>query len=200
MLEFELISLLKSNKNGDYLENHLNKAFLIGKKVFLRAFQDEDLPMITRVENHPDPRATLFYSKPTTIKQIEERILGFVNDPNSICFTICEKESGQEIGQTLLLRIDWVSRSSIFYIGIADKENWSKGFGSETTKLMIDYAFSTLNLNRIQLHVSVENLPAVKVYEKCGFKKEGTLREAMYHENHFIDFYVMGILRRDKND
>jgi RimJ/RimL family protein N-acetyltransferase len=86
---------------------------------------------------------------------------------------------------------------AIFYIGIADKTNWSKGYGSEATELMVHYAFSTLNLNRIQLHVAKENKPAVKVYQKAGFKIEGTLREAMYHKGQYCDFYVMGILRSD---
>jgi len=84
-----------------------------------------------------------------------------------------------------------------FYIAIAEKENWNKGFGKETTQLMVDYAFDTLNFNRIQLHVSKENTRAIDVYEKIGFVNEGTLREAMYFDNRYIDFYVMGILKKD---
>jgi diamine N-acetyltransferase len=62
---------------------------------------------------------------------------------------------------------------------------------------MVDYAFKTLNLNRIQLHVYVGNARAVEVYKNVGFKVEGTLREAMYHNGAFCDFYVMGLLRSD---
>ena len=62
---------------------------------------------------------------------------------------------------------------------------------------MVDYAFATLNLNRIQLHVSTENERAIDVYEKIGFKIEGKLREVMFFENHYVDFYVMGILKSD---
>ena len=86
---------------------------------------------------------------------------------------------------------------AVFYIAIAEKENWSKGFGKEATRLMVDYAFKTLNFNRIQLHVSVENERAVNAYKNAGFVIEGTLRQAMYHKSKYVDFYVMGILKED---
>ena len=172
-------------------------AFLIGKKIYLRAIKQGDEEMIARIENHPDPRSSLFYAIPTSEQQIKEKIDGFIVDPNVVIFAICQKETDEPIGMTALFRIDWVGRMAIYYIGIADKINWSKGYGSETTELMIDYAFHTLNLNRIQLHVYVGNDPAVKVYQNAGFKVEGTLREAMYHNGAYCDFYVMGLLRKD---
>lgn len=174
------------------------KEFISGEKIYLRAFQDSDLDKICRLENHPDPRNTLFYSKPITLEEQNTKVQSFINDPNTIILIICDKKSSEAIGETAFFRIDWVSRAAIFYIGIADKKNWSKGYGSETTRLMIKYAFDTLNLNRIQLHVAIENLPAVKVYEKCGYQIEGRLREAMFHNGKYSDFYVMGILKRDR--
>jgi RimJ/RimL family protein N-acetyltransferase len=179
------------------METKNSDAFIIGKKIFLRAIKPGDEKMITRMENHPDPRSTLFYALPTTLEQQTERIRNLLNDPNSILLTICRSEDENPIGETALFRIDWIGRMAIFYVGIADKINWSKGYGSETTSLMVDYAFKTLNLNRIQLHVAVENDTAVKVYKKTGFKIEGTLREAMYHAGKYCDFYVMGILKTD---
>lgn len=153
--------------------------------------------MVARIENHPDTRQTLFYAFPTTFQQQKDKILSNINDPNTIVFAICRKADGKPIGQTALFRIDWVGRMATFYIGIADKENWSKGYGSEATMKMVEYAFETLNLNRVHLHVAVENEGAVKVYQRVGFQIEGTLREAMYHDGHYSDFYVMGLLRRD---
>jgi len=179
------------------MKNNKPDTFLAGEKIYLRAFKPGDEEMITRIENHPDPRSTLFYALPTTVQQQTEKINKLMNDPNVIMLIICRNDDDEPVGQTSLLRIDWVGRMCIFYIGIADKENWSKGYGSEATKLVINYAFNTLNLNRIQLHVAVENEAAVKVYKKSGFRIEGTLREAMYHEGRFCDFYVMGLLRSE---
>lgn len=171
--------------------------FLQGKKIYLRAYVPGDENMIARIENHPDPRETLFYAIPTTLEQQREKINKLVADHTSIHFTICRNEDDEPVGQTAFVRIDWVGRMAIYYIGIADKINWNKGYGKETTALMLDYAFKTLNLNRIQLHVAAENEAAVKIYQKSGYTIEGTLREAMYHNGKYCDFYVMGILRKD---
>jgi diamine N-acetyltransferase len=173
------------------------EAFIIGEKVYFRPFKEGDEIMLARLENHPDPRTTLFYAKPSTIEQQLEKTQKLIDDSNVILFTICDIETSEPIGQTAFHRIDWIGRMAIFYIGIADKENWSKGYGSEATRMMIKYAFDTLNLNRIQLHVAVENEGAVKVYERTGFIIEGTLREAMYHKGQYSDFYVMGVLKSD---
>ena len=173
------------------------EAFITGKKVFLRPVQEEDESMIARIENHPDARETLFYALPTSLRQQREKITKHADDPTTILLIICRKEDHTAIGQTAFFRIDWVGRMATFYLGIADKENWAKGYGSETTALMLDYAFQTLNLNRVQLHVALENKGAVKVYQRNGFQIEGTLREAMYHRGHYSDFYVMGILKAD---
>ena len=107
---------------------------------------------------------------------------------------------------TLLLRkllendefkYDFINRFAIFYLAILDSHNWSKGYGSEATMLMVNYAFQTLNLNRIQLHVCAENISAIKIYQKVGFVKEGVLRQAMYRRGGFVDFWVMGILKEE---
>lgn len=62
---------------------------------------------------------------------------------------------------------------------------------------MVKYAFDILNLNRLHLHVCAENDKAVKAYQKAGYTIEGTLRQAMYHHNRYIDFFVMGMLREE---
>ncbi len=175
----------------------MHNPFLIGNKIYLRAAEADDAELFARSENHPEPRQTLYYALPSSPQTVAERLLKAQSDPATILFTIVNKETDTAIGITSFVRIDWVGRMATFYIAIADSDNWSKGYGSEATKMMIDYAFGTLNWNRIQLHVSTENEAAVHAYQKVGYQIEGTLRQAMFHENHYSDFYVMGILRED---
>jgi RimJ/RimL family protein N-acetyltransferase len=175
----------------------MKNPFLIGKTIYLRAPEAGDEEMYAASENHPDPRRTLYYAIPNSQQQQWDKIQKAVHDPHTIIFTICRRVDDIPIGTTSLVRIDWIGRMGIFYLAIAGKENWSLGYGREITRMMIEYAFSTLNLNRIQLHVSTENEAAIKVYKDCGFIIEGTLRQAMFFDNHYIDFYVMGILRED---
>lgn len=175
----------------------MTNPFLIGEKIYLRAPEEEDASVYALSENHPEARAYLYYSLPTNIREHRERIEQRVKDHNNIWFTIATKEPDEPIGTTALVRIDWVGRMATFYIAIAESKNWSQGYGSEVTGLIVNYAFSTLNFNRIQLHVSTDNSRAVKAYEKNGFKIEGTLRQAMYFANQYHDFYLMAVLKED---
>ena len=175
----------------------MKNPFLIGTKIYLRSPEPGDENIIALSENHPEPRQYLYYALPTSIETQWKRIELRMQDHSIIFLTICKIEDDKPIGCTSFVRIDWAGRMATFYIAIAEKENWSKGYGKEATQLMVDYAFNTLNFNRVQLHVSVENERAIKAYEKVGFIKEGTLRQAMYFDNHYIDFYLMALLKDD---
>ncbi len=176
----------------------LTNPFLIGEKVYLRAPEPGDELIIAASENHPDARANLYYALPTSTEIQLSKIKQKQQDNSTIFFTICKVRPDVPIGCTSFVRIDWIGRMATFYIAIADKENWSKGYGTEATKLMVDYAFETLNMNRIQLHVSAENDRAVRVYEKTGFVKEGKLKQAMFFNNRYIDFYLMAVIKDDR--
>ncbi|HOJ37456.1 MAG TPA: GNAT family protein [Ignavibacteriales bacterium] len=172
--------------------------FSIGENIYLRPYQkDTDLDLVYYGKNDPLLREILFHFEPMTIEQVAKELDTWANDPKTKLFTICEKNTNKPIGQTAFVRVDLISRATVFYIAIYDSEYWSKGYGTEATKLMLQYAFDVLNLNRVQLHAHVDNEKAVKAYLKCGFQIEGTLREAMYHNNKYCDFYVMGILRKE---
>ncbi|MCK5033238.1 MAG: GNAT family N-acetyltransferase [Calditrichia bacterium] len=177
----------------------MKNPFIIGDKIYLRAPEEGDEKIIAITENHPDARETLFYALPVSLDSIRDKWNKFRDDPNTIVFIICSKNPDKHVGITAFHRIDWVGRMAIFYIAIADMENRSKGFGTEATELLANYAFTTLNLNRIQLHVAVKNEKAIKVYKKAGYEIEGTLRQAMYWDGKYHDFYVMGLLKKDYN-
>ena len=175
----------------------MTNPFLIGAKIYLRAPEPGDEKIYALSQNHPEPRDQLFFAIPSSLETQRSNILKYTDDPGTINFTICSISPDTPIGNSSFFRIDWVGRMAIYYIAIAESENWSKGYGLETTQLMVEYAFKTLNLNRIQLHVHVDNKRAVNVYKKVGFRNEGTLRQAMFHDDRYYDFYVMGILHAD---
>jgi RimJ/RimL family protein N-acetyltransferase len=173
----------------------MRDVFLEGDKVILTPMEEEDAEFLRTMENDPEVRYTLFLYRPLSREFAQKKVREMISSPDILMFMIMDKESGQIAGQTGLVRIDFVSRAAVFYIAIHDKASRSKGFGTEATQLMVDYAFQTLNLNRLQLHVNSENTPAVHIYKKAGFEIEGTLRQAMYHGGKYCDFYVMGKTR-----
>ena len=172
--------------------------FYSGENIYLRPYNELlDLDLFYFGENNQEVRETLFLHSPLSKNEAKDKMDGWISKSENKIFTICETESNIPIGITGLYRIDFVSRVAVFYIAIYNPDFWSKGYGTETTKLVLNYSFDILNLNRIELHVSTANMKGLKAYEKAGFVIEGTLREAMYHNNEYIDFYVMAILRKE---
>jgi len=131
---------------------------------------------------------------PTGIEDIEAFVAS-ANKPGTITFAIYYKESQKHIGNVKLDHIDWISRRAEFGIMLGDRDSWGKGYGYEATKLVIDYAFQTLNLNRIILGVQERNLSAKHIYEKLGFVVEGLRTQEQYVQGEYENCYVMGLTR-----
>lgn len=175
----------------------MQNPFLIGERIYLRPLETADAPHLLRGACHPEIRHSLFIYFPKNLDRMREFLEELYSKQDTLLFMICTKQEDAPVGYTGFFRCDWGSRAAIFFITLFDPEDKGKGYGGEATRLIVEYGFDTLNLNRIQLHVWVDNIAGVKAYQKAGFQIEGTLRQAMYHEGRYCDFYVMGILREE---
>ncbi|WP_291634364.1 GNAT family protein, partial [Clostridium sp.] len=73
--------------------------------------------------------------------------------------------------------------------------NRGRGYAKEALRLTIDFGFEELNLHRIELTVLEYNEPAIKLYERLGFKREGVYREFIHRDGKRYDMYLYGMLR-----
>lgn len=112
-------------------------------------------------------------------------------------YMVIHNEDQMAIGRVALLKEDYKQRNAEALILIGEKEYWGQGYGEEAFRLLLDYAFGELNFHRISLQVFSFNQIAKKMYEKIGFKEEGCLREALYHDGMWHDTYIMGLLKRE---
>lgn len=103
------------------------------------------------------------------------------------------------VGMINLTNINMLNQSAEYSIQIGNSEKQSKGVGTKSTKLILEHAFNNLNLNKVYLTVLVKNERAIKLYDKCGFRIEGTLREEVYKNGKFQDMYIMSILKKEFN-
>ena len=67
-------------------------------------------------------------------------------------------------------------------------------------KILIEYGFNTLNLNRLDLKVNDFNLRAIKCYQKLGFIEEGRMRQSCFRNGEYHDQLIMSILRSEWKD
>jgi len=56
---------------------------------------------------------------------------------------------------------------------------WGQGTAGEAARAVIDYGFTTMRLHRIEAHTIADNHPSVRLLERLGFQREGTLRELL---------------------
>lgn len=78
-----------------------------------------------------------------------------------------------------------------------DVNYWGKGYCTEIVKAAVDFTFTKTDLHRIYATAVVENKASCKVLDKCGFKKEATLRDAAYYHKKYYDNAYYSILRKD---
>jgi L-phenylalanine/L-methionine N-acetyltransferase len=81
-------------------------------------------------------------------------------------------------------------------IGISVHAEWQgQGVGSALMRAGLDLADNWLNLARLELEVYTDNEPAIRLYERFGFEREGTLRRHAFRGGQYVDSYVMARLR-----
>ena len=171
---------------------------LIGKLVSLRLIEEEDLPLLVAWRNIPSIWACFFNKFPLSIAGQKEWFANLVRDRSRKLFVICTAKENEAIGTIGLDHIDFANQSTEFgNILIGKQEYMGKGYATEATELMLSYCFLRLNMNRVYLKVYADNVRAVGLYERSGFKVEGTLREAHFDGGVFKVVLVMSILRRE---
>ena len=74
---------------------------------------------------------------------------------------------------------------------------WGHGYATEAARVLLRWAFGTLDLNRVQAETDTRNVASARVLEKLGFVREGTLREDCVVNGEVSDSWVYGLIRRD---
>jgi ribosomal-protein-alanine N-acetyltransferase len=78
-----------------------------------------------------------------------------------------------------------------------DEVAWGQGYATEAARAVLRWAFTTLDLNRVQAETDTRNEASAHVLEKLGFVREGTLREDCIVNGEVSDSWVYGLLRRE---
>jgi diamine N-acetyltransferase len=121
----------------------------------------------------------------------------YCEDDAQIIFAIVDKDKNDIIGTIGLSPIDHFNQRAQLGTLIGNQKYWGKGYATEGLKLLLQYAFRELNLNRVYSYVFEENIASIKKNQKMGFKIEGSLRNHAYCNGVFKNVLVMGLLKKD---
>lgn len=147
-----------------------------------------------------DPEVSEFFTmnQERDYNEIAQEYVVRTLDSTMMQFTIVYKETGNPIGRIYLSHIDDHADSlDITRIYIGDKEYRGRGLGEESLRLLLEYCFINLHMERVTLDHMQENKRAASLYQKLGFQYEGCLRHAGKKDGVYIDLMLMSMLRSE---
>jgi RimJ/RimL family protein N-acetyltransferase len=112
-------------------------------------------------------------------------------------WAIVSSEDGAFLGEAVLNELSVPNESMNFRILLAGPHVFDHGYGTEATGLVVDYGLDVVGLHRISLGAYMFNPRALRVYEKCGFVREGVSRDALRADDEWHDQVDMAILATD---
>lgn len=169
---------------------------LEGKKVFLRPYEENDMPYLLKWYNDYELNKLAGWSnsKASASKLKFNMSRSFGSDPMNL---MIDDLNGKPIGTIQLYDFNEQDKSCKLGIRIGDKDYWSKGYGGDAVNTIVEYAFTGLGMYRVDLRVYEFNGRAAHCYEKCGFKQEGRSRKSAYIDGEYYDEILMGLLKSE---
>jgi len=164
--------------------------------VSLRPLVEGDVPLLARWLFDPDVARWLQISEDPphlrTIEAIRERFVMMRDDPFTEVWRI--DADGRPIGEIELVGIHELQRRAEMHLSIGEKDVWGRGHGSRAVRLVLHHAFENLRLRRVFAMADADNARVIRLFEKCGFAREGLLREHRLRHGRPVDMVVMGLL------
>ncbi len=172
---------------------------LVGDRVVLREYRSDDFASLRAwvTDAEASRHLTGIFDPPHTEEMTRAFLESVLQRSNRDMyhFIIARVEDESYLGQIDLRIKDRVAGRADFGVIIPERANRGKGFGTEAIRLLVDFAFSRLNLHRVELEVFADNDHAIRVYEQLGFRHEGRHRDYFYRDGAYQDAVSMAMVR-----
>lgn len=149
-------------------------------------------PEIVDYSGQP-PRETIEEARARIEERLEKR-LGY--GPTRYSWAVEEKETGRYLGEVTLHSVDSKHKRGELAFGLIDEAR-GKGYGTESGRGVIDFAFDTLGLIRVQAATRTTNERAQRTLESLGFSREGTLRDYWVIDGKPGTVHMYSLLRKE---
>ena len=169
------------------------KPTITGDLVLLRPVSADDAPGLAGIS--PETlRLTGTHPRPFSLDELRAWYGSRAQYPDRLDLAIVERATGRWAGEVVLTNLDPVNRSCGFRILLAGPEWFGRGLGTEASRLVLAHAFEAVGVHRVELTVYAFNPRAQHVYDKLGFVREGTKRQALLWDGEWVDAEMMSML------
>lgn len=153
---------------------------LQGKSIYLRALEPEDLEFVYAIENDESIWEVSNTQTPYSrflISQYLENAHQDIYEAKQLRLVICKNQNFNAIG--LIDLFDFDPRNNRAGVGILIKNSGDRnsGIGTEALDLLIQYAFTTLNLHQLYANIDLENEASLALFTNFGFQNIGVKKQ-----------------------
>lgn len=167
---------------------------LAGERLSLGPLSRDLIETYSRWNNDFRTTRTIGQPVPYTWEQVEGDYLQIGDAARATNFTIRERATGRPVGNVAWTDIDWQNGTAEYVLFIGEVDCRGKGYGTEVTRLMLDYAFTTLGLHNVMLRVYEYNRAGLRAYQKAGFRECGRRRQCKQMGGRLWDVIYMDCL------
>ena len=179
--------------------NSLEPIIISTETLTLRLLTEVDLPEVYNIFSHPEVMRYWSYPPWTNMAQAEQWLMNVqegYRTRKDIQLGIERRMDDSLLGTCTLFQFHIASRRA--EIGYAlGRPFWGFGYMHQALQALLEYAFETMNLNRLEADIDPRNQASAKTLERLGFQKEGHLRERWIVNGEISDTDLYGLLRRE---
>jgi RimJ/RimL family protein N-acetyltransferase len=173
-----------------------------GRRVRLRTFTRSDMSLLSEWSDSPFVEAMvgsdfLYQYKHLYHRRNDLFLDLLVRDGSQLNALIVplEGDGTTPVGFVRLFNINLLHGYAFLETVVADPHSLRKGWGVESSRLLVCYAVDTIGIRRLEAKAYAYNRLSQNALKRNGFKQEGVLRQACFHDGQYWDIVVFGILK-----
>jgi RimJ/RimL family protein N-acetyltransferase len=161
----------------------------------LREYTAGDLDLVTEVAAAGTPEALPpgFPPTPGELAEWFPSAMRSTARDTTVHIMMFDRASGRIVGSIGVFHPDWEVRSAEIGYGVRGDER-GKGFATEALAGVARWLLTQGGMQRAWLTANTDNVASIRVAEKAGFRREGTLRRAAKEDDGLHDQAVFSLL------
>jgi len=172
--------------------------FIQGEKIDLLPLNISNVEIYVKWVNRPKIRKFGRSVIPKTVEQWKKLIHAEEKGiKDSVSLEIWHKSDQKPIGELGLFNINWFDKKAYIGLSIGEIDYWNQGICTEALKLITNYAFAELNLNKLYSYIFAPNKASCRCVEKNGFIREAILKKDVFIDGKYEDTYFYSIFKED---